>query len=163
MHDLGHPYVGFLYVGLMIVEGNPFVIEFNVRMGDPETQVVIPRIKSSLYEMFEGSINGRIDKIDINFSLDTFVTVVLASKGYPEKYKTGQNISEIKPLKNNILFHAGTDFDGENYTVSGGRVLSAVGSGESISKAIDNVYSFVEKIGFEEIYFRKDIGQKGLK
>ena len=163
MHDLGHPYLGFLYIGLMIVENSPFVIEFNVRMGDPETQVVIPRLKSSLYEIFKSAINGKINKADISISLDTFITVVLASNGYPEKYKTGQTIGKIKPFKNNILFHAGTEFDGENYIVSGGRVLNAVSSGKSLGEAVKNVYSFIEQIEFEEIYFRKDIGQKGLR
>ena len=163
MSDLDHPYLGFLYVGLMIVEGKPFVIEFNVRMGDPETQVVIPRIESSLYKIFEDSINGNIDKTDISFSSDTFVAVVLASKGYPDKYVTGQNIGEIKPLDNNILFHAGTKFNNQKHYVSGGRVLNAVGFGESIDKAISNVYKFISGIEFENMYFRKDIGQKGLK
>jgi len=163
MSDLGHPYVGFLYVGLMIVKGKPFVIEFNVRMGDPETQVVIPRIESSLYKIFEESVNGNISKANISFSLDTFVTVVLASKGYPDKYATGQSIDEIKPLDNNILFHAGTKFDGQKHYVSGGRVLNAVGFGENLDKAISNVYKFISEIQFENMYFRKDIGQKGLK
>ena len=163
MCELGHPYTGFLYVGIMVVEDNPFVIEFNVRMGDPETQVIIPRIESSLFEIFEASFNGEIDKIGIDFSLDTFVTVVFSSKGYPDKYRTGQNIGKIKPAKNNILFHAGTNFDGENYTVSGGRVLSAVGFGKNLSEAIKSVYTFAEDVEFEGVYFRKDIGQKGLK
>ncbi len=147
----------------MIAEGKPLVIEFNVRMGDPETQVVIPRIESSLYNIFEDSINGNIDKTDISFSSDTFVTVVLASNGYPDKYATGQIINEIKPLDNNILFHAGTKFNNQKHYVSGGRVLNAVGFGESIDKAISNVYKFISGIEFENMYFRKDIGQKGLK
>ena len=162
MSDLGHPYTGFLYVGLMLVQNKPFVIEFNVRMGDPETQVVIPRISSSLYEIFESCINKTLKSLSIEFDSRTFVTIVLASEGYPEKYQTGQDINNIDVSGNDLLFHAGTAIEDSRHVVSGGRVLNVVGLGLNLREAIDKAYSFANKIQFKGKYFRKDIGQKGL-
>ena len=160
MEELGCPFLGFLYVGLMIVDGEPFVIEFNVRMGDPETQVVIPRIKTSLYDIFESCIEGKICDIDIKLEVETFVTIVLASNGYPDKYKIGQsiNLSEYEGL----LFHAGTKHIGNEYIVSGGRVLNVVGSGKDLKQAINNAYAMIDDISFSGMYYRNDIGKKGI-
>ena len=160
MSELGNPFVGFLYVGLMIVDGEPFVIEFNVRMGDPETQVVIPRIETSLYDIFEKCIDGKVEKIDIELNSKTLITVVLASNGYPEKYEVGQLIQMNN--SNKLIFHAGTKCINGNYIVSGGRVINVIGSGDSLKEAIDLVYRDVENISFSNMYYRTDIGKKGL-
>ena len=160
MSQLGHPFTGFLYVGLMIVEGEPFVIEFNVRMGDPETQVVIPRIKSSLYNIFESCIEGKISETEIEFDSRIFITIVLASNGYPDKYKVGQSI-ELSDY-NGLLFHAGTKYVDSKYIVSGGRVLNVVSCGENLQEAINQVYGAIVNISFLDMYYRTDIGKKGL-
>ena len=160
MSQLGHPFSGFLYVGLMIVEGEPFVIEFNVRMGDPETQVVIPRIKSSLYNIFESCIEGKISETEIEFDSRIFITIVLASNGYPDKYKVGQSI-ELSDY-NGLLFHAGTKYVDSKYIVSGGRVLNVVSCGENLQEAINQVYGAIVNISFLDMYYRTDIGKKGL-
>ena len=160
MNQLGHPFTGFLYVGLMIVKGEPFVIEFNVRMGDPETQVVIPRIKSSLYDIFKNCIEGKIDEIEVEFDSRIFITIVLASNGYPDKYEVGQsiNLSDYRGL----LFHAGTKYANSEYIVTGGRVLNIVGCGESLKEAINEAYEAIVNISFLNMYYRTDIGKKGL-
>ena len=160
MSASGNPFVGFLYVGLMVVNEDPFVIEFNVRMGDPETQVVIPRIETSLYDIFEKCIDGKVKKIDVELNSKTFITVVLASKGYPEKYKVGQLIQINN--SNKLIFHAGTKCVDGNYTVSGGRVVNVIGSGDNLKEAIDLVYRDIENISFSNMYYRTDIGKKGL-
>tara|TARA_B100000676_G_scaffold309698_1_gene374020 strand:+ start:198 stop:1463 length:1266 start_codon:yes stop_codon:yes gene_type:complete len=163
MSKLGHPYVGFLYIGLMIVDGLPYVIEFNVRMGDPETQVVIPRIQSSLLSLFDSCFESDLKnfKLDVN---DRFhVTVVLASDGYPESYKQGQKILGIDNLDDGLLFHAGTKFINGEILVSGGRVLNMIGVGGSLNEAIDDVYEKIKNICYSGMTYRKDIGQKGLK
>ena len=162
MSETGHPFTGFLYVGLMIVDNEPYVIEFNVRMGDPETQVVIPRIKSSLYEIFNSSLNGTLEDIDIDFETNWYCTVVLASKGYPEKYIKGQEIKGVEKIKDGYLFHAGTNNTNNQYFVSGGRVLNVIGDGEDLPSAINKAYKNIENIEFENMYYRKDIGHKGL-
>ncbi len=163
--DEGHPYLGFLYVGLMIVEERPYVIEFNVRMGDPETQVVIPRLKTSLFKLIKESIKGKLKDLPIHFSDETYITVVLASKGYPDKYKKGQKISLDKIKQNSgagFIFHAGTIYSNSNLLVAGGRVLNVVSYGSNLRNGIKNVYAQIENIKFEGMYYRKDIGQKGL-
>ena len=160
MKRRGYPYRGFLYVGLMIVDGEPLVIEFNVRMGDPETHVVIPRIKTSIYEIFSSCINGTIDEVDIVYNSEIFVTIVLASDGYPDKYDVGQPI-QIADY-DGLLFHAGTKLREEKITVSGGRVLNKVGKGVNLKSAINQAYGFIDNISFNGKYYRTDIGKKGL-
>ena len=162
MSQIGHPFTGFLYVGLMIVNNEPYVIEFNVRMGDPETQVVIPRIKTSLYEIFNNCLEETLKDTDIEFESDWYCTVVLASKGYPEKYTKGQEIKGLEKVREGSLFHAGSKKTDDNYFVSGGRVLNVIGNGEDLSSAIDNAYKNIENIEFENMYYRTDIGHKGL-
>ena len=160
MINEGSPYSGFLYFGLMLVNGEPYVIEYNVRMGDPETQVVIPRIKTSMYEIFSNCIRETIDEVDIVYDSDIFVTIVLASEGYPDNYDKGQSI-QITGYKG-LLFHAGTKLDQEKLIVSGGRVLNIVGRGEKLSNAINQAYGFIDNISFNGKYYRTDIGKKGL-
>ena len=163
MEELGHPYVGFLYVGLMIVDGAPYVIEFNVRMGDPETQVVIPKISSSLLSVFDNCLDGKLKDSEININDQFYVTVVLSSKGYPDCYEKGQNINGISNIDNGFLFHAGTKLVGDSFLVSGGRVLNVIGAGDSLSEAIQSAYKRIEEINFEGMSYRTDIGRKGIK
>ena len=162
MVDFGHPYVGFLYVGIMIKDDHPYVIEFNVRMGDPETQVVIPLLKTSLYDLLLSAINGKLDEIEIEKLDDYAVCVVVASKGYPESYVKGDVISGIELIDDSLVFHAGTKIEKNKFITNGGRVLSIVSYGNSLSSAIENVYANVSKVNFSNKFFRTDIGKKGL-
>ncbi len=159
----GHPYTGFLYIGLMIVDGKPFVIEFNVRLGDPEAQVVLPLLKSSIFELFWSTVTDRLDKIKVEISSKTAVGIVLSSEGYPGKYDLGMKISGLNSIKNNLIFHAGTRKQDHNIVVSGGRVLSVIGFGFDLESAIADAYAIVKKINFKGKYFRKDIGFRGLE
>lgn len=158
------PYVGFLFIGLMNVNGDPYVIEYNVRMGDPETQAVLPRIKSDfvdfLYSMGTKSLK------DHPFELEDFTTttVVMVAGGYPENYIKGDVISGLNSVNNNtspsLVFHAGTKFDESGQIVTnGGRVLAITGKGKSIEEALRNAYSRVSQISWNNVNFRKDIGQ----
>jgi phosphoribosylamine--glycine ligase len=167
MKEEGHGFRGCLYCGLMINEsGDPYIIEFNVRFGDPETQVVLPLIESDFLDLLLASAEGNLK----NYSLETinmyYCSVVLASKGYPDKYETGKNISGLDAITENcIVFHAGTKKKPDGQIVSsGGRVLNVVGhSDDSLKGAIDAAYENVDLINFENKYFRTDIGQKGLR
>lgn len=162
MIDFGHPYIGFLYVGIMIKNNQPYVIEFNVRMGDPETQVVIPLLKTSLYDLLLSAINGELDKIEIEKLNIYAVCVVLTAKGYPKSYKTGNIISGIDLIEDSLVFHAGTKIEKDCIVTNGGRVLSIVGYGDCLGSAIKNVYADVAKINFSDKFFRTDIGKRGL-
>ena len=162
MKDRGHPYKGFLYVGIMIVENNPFVIEFNVRMGDPETQVVIPLLESSFYQLLDDCLSGQLDKTNLQISPQTAVTVVLAADGYPESYEKGMAINGVNESNENQVFHAGTKLINGDLVTSGGRVLNVVGFGEDLESAIEEAYELVNQIEFEGKFFRTDIGKKGL-
>ena len=162
MKDKGHPYKGFLYVGIMIVDGDPYVIEFNVRMGDPETQVVIPLLDSSLYHLLDSSLDTKLSDIDLKISSKTAVTVVLSAKGYPESYKKGMRIDGLDQIDKGLVFHAGTKLVGGEIVASGGRVLNVVGFGENLQSAIEEAYKISDKINFNDKFLRRDIGQKGL-
>ena len=161
MNDAGHPYTGFLYVGIMIVNNNPYVIEYNVRMGDPETQVVLPLLKSSLFDLLYKTSQGSLLDVDLQISDKTAVTVVLVSEGYPKEYKKNMKI-EMDINDNDLVFHAGTIIDGDCLYARGGRVLNVVGFGENLKEAISNAYDIVGRIKFDNKYFRTDIGKKGL-
>jgi len=160
MRDAGHPFVGFLYVGLMIVDGEPFVIEFNVRMGDPETQVVLPLLESSFFELLWNATHGKIKESAVKISQKTAVTVVLTSEGYPSASPKGMEIFGLN--SDSLVFHAGTKKVGDKITTNGGRVLNVVGFGNDLKSAIDDAYRIVEGINFDGKFYRKDIGQKGL-
>ena len=162
MKSQGHPYKGFLYVGIMIVDGEPYVIEFNVRMGDPETQVVIPLLNSSLYKLLDDCVEGNLYHSQIDISNQTAVTVVLASEGYPNSYEKGMEIHGIEDISEELVFHAGTIFEDGFFFASGGRVLNIIGFGDNLEEAISRTYRNVDKIKFKGKYFRKDIGRKGL-
>ena len=160
MKKEGHPYKGFLYVGIMVVDGEPYVIEYNARLGDPEAQVVIPMIQGNLFPIIKHVIDSSLDSINIENNEGFAVTVILASEGYPDEYKKG---IEIQGLDDNLMiFHSGTKIMNDKYYTSGGRVLSVIGQDSSLRGAIDNVYNNIKKINFDNMYYRKDIGKKGL-
>ena len=163
MIERGHPYTGFLYVGLMIVDGDPYVIEFNVRMGDPETQVVLPLLKSSLFELLWNATEGKLKQSKIIKSSQTALTVVMAAEGYPGKYKIGMKIKGLDKVKDRLVFHAGTRKQNHDIVTSGGRVLNAVGFGKDLNSAIEDAYDIVKAVDFSGKYYRKDIGKRGLQ
>ena len=163
MSDKGNPYKGFLYIGLMIQDDEPYVIEFNVRLGDPEAQVLIPLIKSSFLDIVLSSIDGSINSLKIDMHDSYAVTVVLASNGYPESYKKGMKITGLDKLNKEIIFHAGTNYKNNILLSSGGRVLNVVGLKKNLKSAINHVYSLAEKIKFDNKYYRTDIGNKAIK
>ncbi len=151
---------GILFVGLMIVEGEPKVLEFNVRFGDPETEVLIPRLESDIIDIFQKTIDGTLDNSDLIWKDKACVTVVLTSKGYPESYEKGFKITGIDKLdKNIIVFHNGTKKLDEELVTNGGRVLSVTSLGDTIEGARENIYSNIDKIKFYGMNYRKDIGK----
>ncbi len=165
MKSEGNEFRGCLYCGLMVDRsGDPYVIEFNTRFGDPETQAVLPLVSSDLLDMFIASAEGRIGNYKLELDGGYYCSVVLASKGYPDKYETGKEIKGLdKITKDCIVFHAGTKLDRSNVVSSGGRVLNVTGrSNTSLKEAINTAYKNAEIINFENKYYRKDIGQKGL-
>ena len=151
-------YVGFIFIGLINVDGQPKVIEYNVRMGDPETQVVLPRIKNDFMDILISCVNKTLDKVNLEFDSYYYSNVVLASIGYPEKYKKGFEISGLNEVKDSIIFHAGTSFDNDKIITNGGRVVSVVSSGKTMKEALEKSYNNIDKINFEGKTFRKDIG-----
>ena len=160
MKKEGYPYKGFLYIGIMLVEGEPYMIEYNVRLGDPEAQVIIPMLDNDFLSVVEHTIDEKIDLLDIKNKDGFTVTVILASDGYPDKYEKNK---EIVGLDNStLIFHSGTKYEDDTYYTNGGRVLSVIGSGNTLKSAIDNAYYNVKKIKFQNMYFRNDIGIKGL-
>jgi len=162
----GREYKGVLYAGLILTKEGPKVLEFNSRFGDPETQVVLPRLETDLIEIFNAVIEGNLHKINLKWKDNAVVCVVIASGGYPGKYQKGKDIGGLKSLeemKNIIAFHAGTKFQDGKVVTSGGRVLGITAWADTIFKAKEKAYEGVEKIYFEEMYYRKDIALKGIK
>ena len=157
------PYKGFIFIGLMNVAGDPYVIEYNVRMGDPETEVVFPRITSDLIAMFEGMAYGRLDQYELTVSPETAVTVVCVSGGYPGDYTKGMEISGLDQETESIVYHAGTSAKGGKVLTAGGRVLAVTSLGDSIDSALKRSYKTIEGISFEGMNVRHDIGQDLMK
>jgi len=151
-------YKGFIFIGLMVENGNPKVIEYNVRMGDPETEVVIPRIKSDLLNLFRGIGNGSFSEIDFDISEEVAATVMMVSGGYPEIYEKGKKMSGFEDVEDSLLFHSGTKNDGDKVVTNGGRVLAITSFGKDINEAVNKSFKNAEKINFEGKYYRKDIG-----
>lgn len=165
MKEEGAEYKGILYLGLMITKDGPKLLEYNVRFGDPETQVVLPRLKSDLIEVSLACLEGRLAEISLEWDKQACVCVVLASGGYPGEYRKGLEISGLKEaakLKDVLIFHAGTKRKGEKILTSGGRVLGVTALGETIKEAIDNSYQAAARIRFEAMHYRKDIGWRAL-
>ncbi len=161
----GTPYKGVLYAGVMITELGLKVLEFNVRFGDPETQAILPRLKTDLVDLLMATAKGDLSGIQLEWDDRDCIAVVLASEGYPGKYEKGRRITGIKDAQKEgaIVFHAGTKVQDGSLLTSGGRVLSVVGMGDGIRKAIENTYTGVEKIHFEGMTYRKDIGHRAVK
>ena len=152
------PYVGFVFIGLIRVGNDPFVIEYNVRMGDPETQVVLPRIKNDLAALLYATANQKLAEVDLVFDDQSATTVVAVSGGYPEAYQIGKKIDGLSSKAESTVFHAGTIFDQGNVLTNGGRVLAVTSLGANHIKALQKSYETLQDIRFEEMYYRKDIG-----
>jgi phosphoribosylamine--glycine ligase len=164
MKSEGNQFKGFLYAGIMLKNGKPYVLEFNARMGDPECQPIMMRLDSDLYDYLNASIDGTLTKLPkMSWKKQSAVCVVLASKGYPDVYPKNDEISGLD-LKdeNSFVFHAGTRRENGKIFTSGGRVLGVTALGDTLDGAISNAYSRVEKIFWPNKYFRKDIGKKGI-
>jgi len=151
-------YKGFIFIGLINVNNEPYVIEYNVRMGDPETQVVLSRLKNDFVDVLTCCENQTLDKIDFHFDMKTYTNVVLASGGYPEKYEKGKRITGLDDVFESTIFHAGTIKKDNNIYTNGGRVLSIVSSAPKMKEALRKSYNTISKIDFEGKTFRRDIG-----
>ena len=152
------PYKGFVFIGLIKVGDDPKVIEYNVRMGDPETEVVLPRLKNDLVEIFQAIANQTLDTIDLEIDERAATTVVLVSGGYPEAYEKGKEIIGIENITDSIPFHAGAKLDDGKIVTSGGRVMAVTSFGNTYQDAIKKSYQSIENLSFDKMYYRKDIG-----
>ena len=158
----GRPFKGVIFFGLMLTPEGPKVLEYNARFGDPEAQVVLPRMKNDIIDVFEACIDGTLDKIDLEFEDNAAVCVVLASDGYPEKYEKGKLITGLEAFDNNpgyYCFHAGTKRTDEGFVTNGGRVLGVTATGPDLKTARANAYKATEWVSFENKYMRHDIGK----
>jgi phosphoribosylamine--glycine ligase len=151
-------YQGFIFIGLINVNGQPKVIEYNVRMGDPETEAVLPRIKNDLLEIFKTFKDKNLNSINLNIDERTAATVVLVSGGYPEKYQKNLQIHGLNDVKNSLVFHAGSKYENGNIYTNGGRVLAITSLDQNLELALKSSYESASKISFEGMYYRKDIG-----
>jgi len=158
----GRYYRGILYAGLMLTESGPKVLEFNARFGDPETQPIMMRIKNDIVPIFEACIDGTLAKQSLQWRQEPTICVVMAAKGYPSSYEKGKEISGLNSDENRqaVVFHAGTKLENGKVLTNGGRVLGVTALGSDINQAIKNAYSAVDKIKWDGIHYRKDIGNK---
>ena len=163
MRAEGREFKGIIFFGLMLTEDGPKVLEYNARFGDPETQVVLPRMKNDLADIFDACIDGTLDQVELEFEDNAAVCVVLASDGYPEHYEKGFVISGLEKFKENdgyYVFHAGSKFDGDgNIVTNGGRVLGVTATGSNLKEARSNAYKAAEWVNFDNKYMRHDIGK----
>ncbi|HEX5646320.1 MAG TPA: phosphoribosylamine--glycine ligase [Nitrospira sp.] len=165
MARLGSPFQGVLYAGLMVVKGVPYVLEFNARMGDPETQVVLPLLKTDLIEVIQAVVEHRLDQLDVEWHDETAVCVVMTSGGYPGSYQQGLPIHglAIQQTGRAIIFHAGTATKNGVVVTAGGRVLGITGRGATLKEAQANAYQTVAGIAFQDCHYRKDIAHRALR
>ncbi len=159
LNQEGIEYQGFIFFGLISVKGEPYVIEYNCRMGDPETEVVVPRIKSDLLDLFEGVVSNTLSERDIQFTELSAATVMMVSGGYPNTYEKDKIIYGLNTVSESLVFHAATKSDGPKVLTNGGRVLTVTSYGKNLEVALAKSYDAVSKLSFENAYFRKDIGQ----
>mgnify|MGYP001322796989 FL=1 len=152
------PYKGFIFIGLIKVVEEPFVIEYNVRMGDPETEVVIPRLKNDIVALFKAVSNQTLNEVELEIDSRTAATVMLVSGGYPETYEKGKIIKGFDEIKTSYVFHAGAKHDKGEVITSGGRVMAITSFGEDFKSALKTSYQNIDKISFDKMNFRKDIG-----
>ncbi len=166
IHEHDGEYKGFLYVGLMIKDGEPFLVEFNVRMGDPECQTILPTLNTDLMDILISCCDGTLNQIKINFSKSKSICIVLCSKGYPEKFQNNveiKDLEQIKPLKNQNIFHAGTLKTNTGIVSNGGRVLNFVSTSDDFLKSRVEAINLIKKLNWKNGYFRRDIGHKVIK
>ncbi len=163
MRAEGTPFTGFLYAGLMMTARGPRVVEFNARLGDPETQALMHRMASDFVEPLFAASQGALDETPLEWKADPSVCVVLAAAGYPGSVRTGDAIAGLDQVHQATVFHAGTKMDKNVLVTAGGRVLGVTASGATLALAMDRAYEDVRKIHFDGMHYRKDIGQKGLK
>ena len=163
LEDMNTRFKGFLYAGLMIVDGEPYLIEYNVRMGDPECQTILPRLKTNFFEIVEAVINEKLDKINLDWHDSKSLSIVLCSNGYPESYENNKeiiNLDKIKLSENEFIFHAGTIIDNSKIISNGGRVLNLVAKSENFKRCREIVIDLIKKINWKNGFYRKDIGFK---
>lgn len=166
LNNEGKKYIGMLYVGLMLTDSGPKILEFNVRFGDPETQAILPRLKNDLVEVMLATIEGELNKVALSWEKRPCICVVIASGGYPQGYEKNKEIfglSEAEKLPDTFVFHAGTRREKEKCFTTGGRVLNVAALGDTLDKAKARAYQAIEKIKFEKMYFRRDIGWRALQ
>jgi phosphoribosylamine--glycine ligase len=166
LKDMDCEYKGFLYAGLMIVKNEPYLIEYNVRMGDPECQTILPKLKTDLLEVILGCVKKKLNEIKIDWYDQNSLCIVLCSKGYPDKYKNNiliNNLNKIISSSKQKIYHAGTKIENDNILSNGGRVLNFVSLSNSFKEARDNNIQMINKINWTEGFYRKDIGYKVIK
>ena len=156
-------YSGFIFFGLIAVKGDPYVIEYNCRLGDPETEVILPRLKSDILELFDGLATNTLSERDVEIDPRSASTVMLVSGGYPEKYNNGEEITIDEAINNDLVFHAGTKYVNDKIVTNGGRVMSITADGKNLETALKNSYTTLNGVNFNEMYFRKDIGKDLIK
>ncbi|PRZ48887.1 phosphoribosylamine--glycine ligase [Tritonibacter scottomollicae] len=165
MAERGMPYQGVLYAGLMIKDGEPRLVEYNVRFGDPECQVLMMRLGAQALDLMQAAAEGRLSEARVNWAEDHAITVVMAAEGYPGTYQKGSDIKGLKALPEdsmNMVFHAGTKADGDRILANGGRVLNVTARGDSLEEARDRAYAMVDQIDWPEGFVRRDIGWRAL-
>jgi len=163
LKNLKTEFVGFLYAGLMIVKGEPFLIEYNVRMGDPECQTILPRLKTDFLEIIDATINKKLGSINLEWFEEKSICIVLCSKGYPDKFQNNVEIKKLEkivPKNNNYIFHAGTKLKNSKIYSNGGRVLNFVIKSKNLQQSRDDLINLINDLNWENGYFRKDIGFK---
>ncbi|MDE4131856.1 phosphoribosylamine--glycine ligase [Phaeobacter sp. QD34_3] len=166
MAKRGAPYQGVLYAGLMIKDGQPRLVEYNVRFGDPECQVLMMRLGAQALDLMHAAAEGRLGEAQVNWGDDHAITVVMAAKGYPGSYQKGTEIQGLEALpedSSNMVFHAGTKAEGGKILANGGRVLNVTARGETLAEAHERAYAMVERIDWADGFFRRDIGWRALK
>ena len=163
LEDLNTNFKGFLYAGLMIKEDEPYLIEYNVRMGDPECQTILPRLKTNFFEIIEATINQKLNQINLNWSDAKALSIVQCSNGYPETYENNQEIKNLDKIiltENEFIFHAGTKINESKIVSNGGRVLNFVAKSKSFKESREIVLNLIKKINWKNGFYRKDIGYK---
>ena len=152
-------YSGFIFFGLILVKGDPYVIEYNCRLGDPETEVILPRLKSDLLDLFDGIASDTLSERDVEIDLRSASTVMMVAGGYPESYEKGKEISLASTDEKSMVFHAGTTIKNNKVVSNGGRVIAVTSYGKNLETALKTSYENLENISFDGAYYRKDIGQ----
>tara|TARA_B100001939_G_scaffold1946_1_gene1828 strand:- start:74 stop:769 length:696 start_codon:yes stop_codon:yes gene_type:complete len=166
LKDLNTNFKGFLYAGLMIVDNNPYLIEYNVRMGDPECQTILPRVETDFADIIYACVNQNLSSVDIQLSNEKSICIVLCSKGYPDKFENNieiKAIDQIKLQKDNYIFHAGTKIDNSIIYSNGGRVLNFVIKSGNLKESRDQAINLLKALNWENGFFRKDIGYKVIE